>query len=78
MTEIVQSITEAFSMQPVCFYVGMNYNKSIVAIIALEKISIPVNGDPYEYQYYVGRDENGNKLFQYRAETVNVTFSTTK
>ena len=73
----VKSVTEAFSQQPATFYVGMvyDYEKQIkVTTIDLEIINIPVCGDPYEYRYYVGRDENGNKLFQFRAETVSVSF----
>jgi len=73
----VKSVTEAFSQQPATFYVGMihDYDKQIkVATIDLEIINIPVCGDPFDYRFYVGRDENGNKLFQFRADTVSVSF----
>lgn len=76
----VNSITEAFSQQPAKFYVGMiyDYNKQIrVDTINLEIINIPICGDAYHYRFYVGRDENGNKLFQYRADSVNVSFFST-
>lgn len=77
----VKSITEAFSMQPCTLRVGDYYNETEgvrIASIDLEVINIPVNGDPYDYKYYVGRDKNGNKLFQYKAEAVNVHFETQK
>lgn len=73
----VQSISEAFSHQPITFYVGMmhDYDKQVkVATIDLEIINIPINDDPYDFRFYVGRDENGNKLFQFRADTVSVSF----
>ena len=75
--EKVKSITEAFSQQPITMYVGMiyDYDKQIkVSAINLEIINVPINGDPFDYRFYVGRDENGNKLFQFRAETVSVCF----
>lgn len=75
MKEEVDSITEAFSMQPVCYMVGGYVSHTKIACIILEAINIPINGEPYTYQYYIGYDENGNKLFQFKQETVNVTFA---
>ncbi len=80
MSEIIYSISEAFSMQPASFYLGMPIypDQRKVAVIAKEKINFPVAGDPFEYWYYVGRDDEGNKLFEYRAETVNVIYKKSK
>ena len=71
----VKGIAEANSMQPYRYSVGDFYShKELVKIhsIKLEKINFPINGDPFEYMYYVGRDIDGNKLFAFKAETVNM------
>lgn len=70
----IYSISEAFSMQPSHIYLGMINTGMKVSVIKIEKINHPVNGQPYEYDYYVVRDESGNKIAQYRAETMNVCF----
>jgi hypothetical protein len=73
---LIRSITEAFSMQPANLYVGMNWSwrsvddKTEIAKIVLEEVY--VNGDPFEY--YIGYDVKGNRLFEYRKETVNVNY----
>lgn len=71
----VRGIAEANSEQPCRYSVGdfWNYKDSIkIHSIKLEKINFPINGDPFEYMYYVGRDIDGNKLFAFKAETVNI------
>lgn len=76
--EIIKSVQEAFSMQPQRWYVGetKGYPPKVVKIatITLEIINIPVCGDPYDYRFYVGRDESGNKLFQIRADSATVEY----
>ena len=77
MTDEIQSVCEAFSMQPQYLYVGQMFADKIkVATIQLETINFPINGEPMQYKFYVGRDENGNKLFQMRAEATNVIYKT--
>ena len=67
----VRSITEAFSMQPCTLTVGTYYNaSSTVAKIVEEDVYIV--GDPFPY--YVGYDQNGKKLFEFRKGTVNVMY----
>lgn len=66
----VQSITEAFSMQPAALYVGMTINSSVVERIVEEDVYIV--GDPYPY--YVGYASDGKRLFEFKKGTVNVIF----
>lgn len=72
----IRSITEAFSMQPATLYVGMthswleNEKQTIVAKIVEEDVDIV--GDPWPY--YIGYDKDGNRLFEYKKGTVNVTY----
>lgn len=70
----ISGVSEAFSMQPAAWYVGMALNGKICASIKLERIDFPINGDPMEYRFYVGRDKDGNKMFQLRAEACNVSY----
>lgn len=78
MKEEIQSITEAFSMQPTTYHVGQKLyvagtlnDVDIVHEIKLEHIGIGGN-DPEPY--YVGYTAEGKKLFQYLVKTVNVHF----
>jgi len=70
MKNIIQSICEAYSMQPYSLYVGQNLNKKIITKIVEEDVFI--NGDPYPY--YVGYDKDENRLFEFRKDSVNVIF----
>ena len=74
--KIVQSITEAFSMQPNCFYVGMFFTDGIkLTHIELEfEPNWPNGAERAEYVYH-GYDCDGNILFEYLANTVNVTYT---
>ena len=74
MEETIYSVTEAFSMQLMTFYVGMTNNGMKVAEIKLEVVSQTLCGDHYDYKYYIGRTDEGKKVFQFKAETVNLTF----
>jgi Zn/Cd-binding protein ZinT len=67
---IISSITEAFSMQPSTLYVGGYAGEIQIAKIVQEDVHI--EGDPFAY--YVGYDENGNRLFEYKKGTVNVHY----
>lgn len=70
---IINSITEAYSMQPCSFYVGGDWfgttHRKIAKIVQED---VYINGDPYDY--YVGYDEKGNRLFEFKKGTVNVTY----
>lgn len=67
-TDIIQSVTEAFSMQPSGFLVGgrVGIGTTIVKEIKMEKIA--------QTKFVVGYDENNNRLFEFRADAVNITF----
>ena len=71
MGEQIYSISEAFSMQPTPLHVGGNTisGKKIARIMLQE---IKCNGDPFEA--YIGYDADGNKLFHYLKNTVNVHY----
>jgi len=81
--EKIKSISEAFSMQPkhieVCTDYEHYYDKSqAVKEIKLERIEIGKRcGDPVEELYYVGYNFEGQKIFQYIANTVNVHYGPT-
>lgn len=73
----VEQITEAFSMQPRSFYVGQKFGGHDgvhVARIKLEDRGL--YGNPKDY--YIGYDKNGNELFKFMVETVNVEYFVTK
>ena len=67
--EIISSITEAYSMQPATFHViNKNLKNDSLAEIRLEK-------DKHDASpVYVGYTTNGEKLFMYRADSVNVHY----
>lgn len=67
--EIFQ-IAEAYSMQPMDFAIGKNLQGRIIAKIIEETIYI--EGDPFSY--YVGYDDKGKRLFEYKKGTVNVIY----
>jgi hypothetical protein len=75
MTTKIYGIVEKFSMQPQLIYIGMYWgqqNGSNVIIHSIELGTVYVDGDPYEY--YIGRDEHGNLLFEYSKNSVNVHY----
>ncbi|HWY33891.1 MAG TPA: hypothetical protein VNX68_04550 [Nitrosopumilaceae archaeon] len=78
----IKSISEAFSMQPVVLEI-MNQAKyenyfdkpNACKEIKLERLLIGHKcGNPVEEIYYVGYNFEGQKIFQYIANTVNVHF----
>ena len=67
--EIISSIIEAYSMQPNAFYVvTKNLKNDSLAEIRLEKDKH--DGSPV----YIGYTIKGEKLFMYRADSVNVHY----
>jgi hypothetical protein len=72
MDKTIRSITEAFSIQPASFYVGMLWSNKGNTVAKIVEESVYINGDPFDY--YVGYDTNGNKLFESKKGTVNVTY----
>jgi hypothetical protein len=82
MEQKIKSITEAFSMQPNSFSVcnipeSFKHEHDIDCIveILLEKKVID-DGGKYSNTYHVyrGFNKNGKMLFEYFANTVNVTY----
>lgn len=71
----IKSVSEAFSTQPLYAYVGMTINGAKINSIELESINFPVNGEPYMYRFFVGRDDKGDIIFQLRAEATNVIYN---
>lgn len=74
MSQQIRSISEAFSMQPITLNVEDVINNVKIFTINKETINFPVAGDPYDYWYYIGYTEQGKKIFEFRAETVNVFY----
>lgn len=76
----IETISEAFSMQPHVKYVCTDYEHyydkpNACKEIKLENIEIgKVCGDSVEQLYYVGYNFEGKKIFQYVATAVNVTY----
>lgn len=75
--EEIYSISEAFSMQPMTWYIGQSMyysieptNRPVISKIKVE--SIYDTGDPYDF--YVGYSEDGQKLFQIRVQCATVQF----
>lgn len=68
---IIAGVSEAFSMQPTGYSVDqVMYDGRKVKEIKLE--AVYCTGDPFDY--YVGYDENGDKIFECRKETMNVYY----
>lgn len=76
----IKSITEAFSMQPKIFIIVNklgNFNKPESTLKNIEKEEVGVgfdSGNPIQITHYVGYNYNGNIMFQYMANTVNVIY----
>ena len=69
--QIIQCVSEAFSMQPSAWYIGHSYQtQSPLAKIVKE--SVYDTGDPFDF--YVGYDENGLRVFQIRVMAATVQF----
>lgn len=74
--EIIESITEAYSMQPTTLSIatqsqyearkGMNGANRLVKVISHEVAN--------ELNVYVGYNFTGQKLFQYQANSVNIHY----
>lgn len=75
--ELIQSITEAFSMQPQSLRVFSQqeyetfYSKE-TATKEIKKDVVRIDGEPTEV--YVGYNFEGKKIFQYLAKSVNVHY----
>lgn len=66
-------------MQPAFLRVGSRIGledgtNTTVDRIEKERIIIHIGGENAEFDHYVGYDKDGLKLFQYRADTVNVHY----
>lgn len=75
----IKGITEAFSMQPAFLRVGDTIRledgtQTKVDRIEMERIELFIDSSVSHSDYYVGYDAEGRKLFQYRADTVNVYY----
>lgn len=80
--EIIKSISEAFSMQPIILSVCNDYEHyydkpNAIKEIKLETLTIGYEcGQPVQGLYYVGYNFDGKKIFQYHAKSVNVHYGT--
>jgi len=78
----IKSIMEAFSMQPQWYVVEeklTQFSKPELTIKNIEKEETVVgfdSGNPIQITCYIGYNHNGNKMFQYMANTVNVNYET--
>ena len=80
MEQKIQSITEAFSMQPMTLYVGQkvgncNPLSGEIAEIKEEQINIMINGELKPHDVYRGYGPDGNIIFIYLANSVNVYYA---
>ncbi len=78
--EKIAYITEAFSQQPYTYYVGGDYSP-LGADVTVEISAIKLEyshriGDPFPC--YKGYDNDGNLLFEYWQESVNVGYKPKK
>lgn len=84
MNPKIKSISEAYSMQPNKLetstkeryddYKNLEARKSFIAEIKMETVIIGANGFQEPVVMYVGYSFEGQKLFQYLANSVNVHF----
>jgi hypothetical protein len=82
MKQKIKSITEAFSMQPNVRGVTYEYNTpkepkyfhNFIKEIRLERTEMVSFGVMQQYDVYRGYDYNGNKSFEYLANSVNVDY----
>lgn len=66
----ISGICEAFSMQPIRYYIG----SAGIEKIELEQILFWEAGDQFSFNAYVGYGKDGKRLFQFRAEACNVFY----
>ncbi len=69
--QTIKSIHEVFSREPMSLIVGNRIDADRI-ITEIKEEPISIDGDPY--WYYVGYDEKGKKLFEYKKGTVNVHY----
>ena len=78
----IYSIAEAFSQQPSFYRITEkepdNRKESHIKEIKPEIITLKVGGISVEYDVYVGYSWDGNKRFQYFANSVNVCYKKLK
>ena len=76
MKRDIYSITEAYSIQPECYYIGREYingkKKYKVAKIVWELVNY--SSHSATYGCYVGYDDTGLKIFEYLETSVNVNY----
>ena len=71
MEQEISAVSEAFSMQPMAWHVGHPYQtQSPLAKIVKE--SVYDTGDPFDF--FIGYDENGKKVFQIRVMCATVQY----
>jgi len=80
MKQKIQSITEAFSMQPVTLYVNQKVGTCTpitneVIEIKKEEVNIMIGGELKSHDVYRGYDPDGNIIFTYLANSVNVHYA---
>ena len=82
MSQKIQSIVEAFSMQPAIFRVEKElgkYSKPELTLRNIEREEVITHydcGDAISQTCYIGYNHEGAKMFQYLAKTVNVHYET--
>ncbi len=80
MSQKIESIVEAFSMQPAVFKIVKELGKyyepetTLKNIEKEEVITDYENGQGNQRTCYVGYNHNGVRMFQYLASTVNVHY----
>lgn len=75
MEQRIKAIQEAFSSQAAYYGIGTVIDSRPIERIEKERRNFPINGDPMEYDFYVGYDKNNQKIFEFRAETCNVFYA---
>lgn len=72
MEQEIHSASEAFCQEGMCWYIGMKVRNGKATIDKIVKESVYDTGDPYDF--YVGYDTTGNRVFQIRVSAATVTF----
>lgn len=67
----IYSVSEAFSMQPAMWIIGNKYQTG-QTLLKIVKDTIYDTGDPFDF--YVGYDSTGKKVFQIRVMCATVQF----
>ena len=71
MIQEISAVSEAFSMQPMGWQVGNTYQTQ-APLVRIVKESVSDTGYPYDF--YVGYDEAGRRVFQIRVMAATVQF----